>query len=56
MCATKILEQHLQDLEDTWAYTREELADIREKFIDFAHTVASDENMREEIANIKKMY
>jgi hypothetical protein len=56
MSATKILEQHIQELEDTWAYTREELSDIRGKMIDFANTVSADENMREEIAKIEKMY
>lgn len=56
MSATKILEQHIQDLEDTWGYTREELNDIKDKMIDFASVVSSDENMRGEIAKIEKMY
>lgn len=56
MSATKVLDQHIQDLEDTWDYTREELNDIRDRMIDFANAVASDEKMREEVAKIEKFY
>lgn len=56
MSATKELDRHIQDLEDTWDYTREELNDIRDKMIDFANTVSYNENMRKEIAKIEKIY
>lgn len=56
MSATKELDRHIQDLEDTWDYTREELNDIRDKMIDFANTVSCNENMRKEIAKIEKIY
>jgi hypothetical protein len=56
MSATKELDRHIQDLEDTWDYTREELNDIRDKMIDFANTVSSNEKMREEVAKIEKIY
>ena len=56
MSATKVLDQHIQDLEDTWDYTTEELNDIRDRMIDFANAVASDEKMREEVAKIEKFY
>lgn len=56
MSATKVLDQHIQYLENTWDYTSEELSDIRDIMIDFANTVASDEKMREEVAKIEKFY
>lgn len=56
MSVTKVLDQHIQYLENTWDYTSEELSDIRDIMIDFANTVASDEKMREEVAKIEKFY
>ena len=56
MSATKVLDQHIQDLEDTWDYTTEELNDIRDRMIEFANAIASDEKMREEVAKIEKFY
>lgn len=56
MSATNELDRHLQDLEDTWDYSHEELDDIRDKMIEFANTVSYNENMRKEIANIEKIY
>ena len=49
MSATKLLNSALQDLEDTWGYTREELNDIQDKLLVFASAVAADAVLTQEV-------
>lgn len=49
MSATKLLNSALQDLEDTWGYTREELNDIQDKLLVFASAIAADATLTQEV-------
>jgi hypothetical protein len=50
MSATKkLINELLQDLEDTWDMESEQLNDVREKLLVFGKAISSDEKLMREI-------
>lgn len=49
MSVIKLLNSALQDLEDTWGYTREELNDIQDKLLVFASAISANPTLTQEV-------
>jgi len=50
---SKELNALIRELKETWGYTQEELADIREKIKDFAFACLMDSDVRKDLISEK---